>query len=49
MNDPNSRYALALPEHPQYRGLVNRLPSLARTRLNLGVFFVDPNGAVTTG
>jgi hypothetical protein len=41
--------ALALPDHPQYRGLVNRLPSLARTRLNLEVFFVDPKGAVTTG
>ena len=49
MNDPNARYALALPDHPQYRGLVNRLPSLARTRLNLEVFFVDVNGVVTTG
>jgi hypothetical protein len=41
MSDPAARYALALPDHPQYRGLVQRLPSLARQRLQLDVFFVD--------
>jgi hypothetical protein len=47
MSDPAARYALALPDHPQYRGLVQRLPSLARQRLLLDVFFVDARGNVT--
>lgn len=46
MNDPAARYAVAFPDHPQYRGLVSRLPSLARERLRLEVFFVDDSGAV---
>jgi biotin operon repressor len=40
MDDPKARYALALPENRQYRGLVDRLPRLARQRLPLDVFFV---------
>ena len=40
MNDPNARYGLALPDNRQYRGLVQRLPTLVWTRLNLIVFFV---------
>jgi hypothetical protein len=46
MSDPTARYALALPDHPQYRSLVEGLPSLARQRLQLDVFFVDSTGRV---
>ncbi len=38
--DPEARYGLALPNNRQYRGLVNRLPALARERLHLVVFMV---------
>ena len=37
MDDPYATYALALPENPRFRGLVDRLPALARHRLNLTV------------
>jgi hypothetical protein len=47
MDDPHARYALALPDNPRYRGLVSRLPTLARQRLNLTVFFVTRGGTVT--
>lgn len=40
MNDPQAGYGLALPDNRQYRGLVQRLPALVWTRLNLTVFFV---------
>jgi hypothetical protein len=38
--DPNARYGLALPDNRRYRGLVQRLPALARQRLNLVVYMV---------
>ena len=41
MDDPDSTYGLALPDNRQYRGLVSRLPSFARDRLGLRVFFVS--------
>jgi hypothetical protein len=46
MSDPAARYGLALPDNPQYRGLVQRLPAHARQRLGLVVFFVrrQPDG-----
>jgi hypothetical protein len=44
MNDPNATYGLALPDHPQYRGLVQRLPELVWDRLNLVVYFVSGEG-----
>jgi hypothetical protein len=47
MNDPHARYALALPDNPRYRGIVRRLPDLARQRLDLTVFFVHRHGTVT--
>jgi hypothetical protein len=47
MSDPYAKYALALPDTPRCRGLVHRLPALARERLNLTVFFVDRGGTVT--
>ncbi len=40
MDDPNARYGVALPDHRQYRGLVDRLPGLAWERLKLAVYFV---------
>jgi hypothetical protein len=44
MADDVARYGLALPEGPQYRGLVRRLPRVARRRLDLTVFFVRREG-----
>lgn len=41
LRDPSARYGLALPDHPQYRRLVERLPPLAWERLNLIVMLVD--------
>jgi hypothetical protein len=43
MSDPDACYALALPGHRQYRGLVDRLPALAKERLGI-VFFVGRDG-----
>ena len=40
MADPQASYALALPDNRQYRGLVERLPDLAKDRLGLRVFWV---------
>jgi hypothetical protein len=45
MDDPVARHGLALPDHRQYRGLVDRLPALARERLRLDVFFVRRSGS----
>lgn len=44
MNDPAAVYGLALPDNRQYRGLVDRLPRLARDRLGLVVFWVKQHG-----
>lgn len=44
MDDPNATYGLALPDHRQYRGLVLRLPAVARERLNLAIFWVRREG-----
>jgi biotin operon repressor len=41
LRDPSARYGLALPDHPQYRRLVERLSHLAWERLNLIVMLVD--------
>jgi hypothetical protein len=47
MDDAGARYALALPDNPRYRGLVRRLPVLARQRLSLTVLLVARDGTVT--
>src|SRR5207302_9167751 len=44
MDDSDARYGLALPDNPQYRGLVSRLPKLAKERLVLAVYFVRREG-----
>ena len=41
---PDARYGLALPDSPQYRRLVGKLPAHARKCLHLVVFFVSRNG-----
>jgi hypothetical protein len=43
MDDPTARYGVALPDNRQYRGLVERLPALAKERLELVVYFVSRN------
>lgn len=40
MDDPGAAYGIALPANRQYRGLVDRLPALAKERLRLSVFWV---------
>jgi hypothetical protein len=44
MSDDAAHYGLAVPDGPQYRGLVRRLPELARRRIDLTVFFVRREG-----
>lgn len=46
MDDPKAAYSIALPDHPQYRGLWNRLPELAKKRTQITMLFVAPNGRV---
>ena len=46
MGVAEAQYALALPNNQRFRGLVDRLPRLARQRLRLGVFFVGADGIV---
>ncbi len=41
MDDPDASYGIALPTNRQYRGLVDRLPALAKDRLHLSVFWVS--------
>jgi biotin operon repressor len=42
MDDPEAHYALALPDNPRFRGLLERLPLLAVKRLGLRVFMPSP-------
>ena len=44
MDYAQASYGIALPDNRQYRGLVNRLPALARERLRLVVFWVSREG-----
>lgn len=44
MDDVHASYGIALPDNRQYRGLVNRLPTLARERLRLAVSWVSREG-----
>lgn len=50
LDEPNARYGLALPNHRQYHGLVDRLPDEAKKRLNFIVFWVErgPDGPRVT-
>ncbi|HXA27347.1 MAG TPA: MarR family transcriptional regulator [Candidatus Angelobacter sp.] len=47
--DPDARYGLALPDNPQYRALVAKLPALARERLRFVAYFVGADGVAEYG
>lgn len=46
MDDPATRYSIALPDLPQYRSLWERLPTLAKQRTGIDILFVDADGKV---
>jgi len=46
MTDANCRYSLAFPDLARYQGLGNRLPALAKSRLQVSVLFIDERGNV---
>lgn len=46
MDDPNAWYSIALPDLPQYRGLWDRLPDLAKSRTRISIIFVAQDGRV---
>jgi hypothetical protein len=46
MNDPEARYSIAVPDLPQFRGLWNRLPSLAKQKTGISCLFVRADGNV---
>lgn len=41
MDDNEARYSIALPDLPQYRGLWDRLPQLAKERTGISILFVS--------
>lgn len=46
MNDPEAKYSIALPDLPQFRGLWDRLPALAKQRTGISSLFVADSGRV---
>jgi hypothetical protein len=40
MDDPKAKYSIAFPDLPQYRGLWERLPALAKSRTKISMIFV---------
>jgi hypothetical protein len=46
MKDPQARYSIAMPDLPQYRGLWERLPTLAKERTRISALFVTAAGDV---
>jgi len=49
MDDPDARYSIAFPDLQQYRGLWERLPSLAKSRTKISIMFVSMDGEVELG
>jgi hypothetical protein len=47
MTDPDTAYSVALPDLPQFRGLWDRLPSVAKARTGISALFVRSDGTVT--
>jgi hypothetical protein len=47
MDDPHTKYSIALPDVEPLRRLWGRLPELAKARMGITALFVDPAGAVT--
>ena len=46
MDDQNAKYSIALPDMPQFRGLWERLPRLAKQRTKITAIFVDHSGNI---
>lgn len=46
MSDPEARYSIAVPDLTQFRGLWNRLPSLAKQKTGFSCLFVRADGNV---
>lgn len=46
MSDPGARYSIAVPDLPQFRGLWNRLPPLAKQKTGISCLFVRADGNV---
>lgn len=46
MNDDSAKYSIALPKTPQFIGLWNRFPDLAKQRTGISALFVDSAGNV---
>ena len=47
MDDAQSRYSLAFPDLTRYRGLWDRLPKLAKSRLSVTMIFVKEDGSIS--
>lgn len=46
MSDPDAKYSIVLPDMPQFRGLWERLPMLAKERTKITAIFVTRSGEV---
>ena len=46
MSDPDANYSIALPDMPQFHGLWERLPMLAKERTKITALFVTRSGEV---
>ena len=44
MNDPSTKYSIALPNMKQYLNLWNRLPTLAKEKTQISAIFISENG-----
>jgi hypothetical protein len=47
MDDADAKYSIALPDMKQFRGLWDRLPTLAKRRTRISALFVSTTGEVT--
>jgi hypothetical protein len=47
MDDPGSKYSIALPDLEQFHRLWERLPGLAKARISVTALFVDIEGRIT--
>jgi hypothetical protein len=46
MGDPSAQYSVAFPDLPQYRGLWQRMPTLAKERARISALFVSKTGRI---
>ena len=47
MDDPRAQYSISMPDLPQYRGLWQRLPDVAKKRTQISALFVTRSGEVS--